>query len=312
MNALSHLEIPYESSICYSGYRKNQSPIHGTYPTYSQIYEDLQILEGEWKYLRIYDCSTHADLVLDVIRKEKLNFKIMLGADVAAEESNPNCPWDATYPTEVLVQNRKLNDAQIERQILLANKYEDIVFAVSIGNECTVDWSDHLVTVERLISFARILRQHIIQPITFCENYVPWVNKLTPLVEELDFISIHTYPVWEYQSVESALEYTKQNYYSVADFYPNMPVIITEAGWTTHSNGRGIEPWNASELFQKEYCTQLLNWSNEAGILTFLFEAFDEPWKGSDDEWEPEKHWGIYTVERTPKLFANNTISLSV
>ena len=37
------------------------------------------------------------------------------------------------------------------------------------------------------------------QPVTFCENYVPWLDKLKGLVEEVDFISIHTYPVWEYK-----------------------------------------------------------------------------------------------------------------
>ena len=33
-----------------------------------------------------------------------------------------------------------------------------------------------------------------------------------------------------------------------------------------------------------------------------MFEAFDEPWKGSPDPNEPEKHWGLYTEQRKPKL----------
>ena len=37
-------------------------------------------------------------------------------------------------------------------------------------------------------------------------------------------------------------------------------------------------------------------------ILTFVFEAFDEPWKGSPDPLEPEKHWGLFYVDRSPKL----------
>jgi Glycosyl hydrolases family 17 len=45
-----------------------------------------------------------------------------------------------------------------------------------------------------------------------------------------------------------------------------------------------------------------MHWTREAGILTFVFEAFDEPWKGSDDPMEPEKHWGLFTVDRRPKL----------
>jgi len=36
-------------------------------------------------------------------------------------------------------------------------------------------------------------------------------------------------------------------------------------------------------------------------ILTFVFEAFDESWKGSNEALEPEKHWGLFTVNRKPK-----------
>jgi len=33
-----------------------------------------------------------------------------------------------------------------------------------------------------------------------------------------------------------------------------------------------------------------------------VFEAFDEPWKGSSDPLEPEKHRGLFTVDREPKI----------
>ena len=79
-------------------------------------------------------------------------------------------------------------------------------------------------------------------------------------------------------------------------------VVITEAGWTTASNGRGIEPWNASEELQARYYEELVEWTSSENILTFVFEAFDEPWKGSPDPLEPEKHWGLFNVERVPKL----------
>jgi exo-beta-1,3-glucanase (GH17 family) len=78
-------------------------------------------------------------------------------------------------------------------------------------------------------------------------------------------------------------------------------VVITEAGWTTRSNGRGIRPDNASPALQAAYLEQLVAWSRREGVLTFVFEAFDEPWKGSPDPQEPEKHWGLFTVDRRPK-----------
>jgi len=302
MKYLEQLGIEFGNAICYSGYREGQSPIDKTYPSYDQVVEDLKILEGQWQYLRIYDSSKHADLVLEAIRNEKLNFKVMLGADVAAEVNNPGCPWGADHSESVLEENRLANDQQIDRMIVLAIEYGDIVFSVSVGNEATVEWSDHQVPVERLISFVKKIKKTVKQPVTFCENYVPWTEKLEPLVAELDFISLHTYPVWEYHTIEGALQYTKQNYKSVAKHYPDKPVVVTEAGWTTKSNGRGIEPWNASQDFQAEYYSQLIDWSHNKKILTFVFEAFDEPWKGSTDPHEPEKHWGVFTVDRKPKV----------
>jgi exo-beta-1,3-glucanase (GH17 family) len=291
----------YGNAICYSGYRTGQRP-GVAYPSYKEVLEDLLILKGRWQYLRLYDCTPHADVVLRVIRKEGLPFKVMLGAYIEAEVNNPQCPWGGVHEESVLRKNRKRNEAEIQRLIKLAREYEDIVMAVSVGNEATVDWNDHMVPVERVVQFAREVKAAVKQPVTFCENYVPWTGKLAPLAEVVDFISIHSYPEWEQKSIAQALDYTKENYYSVANRYPDKPVIITEAGWTTASNGRGIPPALANEENQKRYIDELMTWSAQTGIVTFIFEAFDEEWKGSADPQESEKHWGLYTTNRKPKL----------
>ena len=295
-------KLNFASAICYSGYREGQSPREGVYPSHEQVKEDLIILQNHWQYLRLYDCGPHAQIVLDVIEQEKLNIKLMLGADIGAEQTNPGCPWGAQFSEEELEKNTQANEDQIDKLIAFANAYPNIISAVSIGNEASVDWTDHLVPVERLVGYAKHVKAHIDQPVTFCENYVPWCQKLQPLGEVLDFISIHTYPAWEYQTIDTALAYTIQNYQSVANAYPDKQIVITEAGWTTSSNGRGIECWNASPELQSTYYQQLLNWSIENQVVTFFFEAFDEPWKGSPDENEPEKHWGMFYVDRNPKL----------
>ena len=299
--------LPFATAICYSGYREGQNPREGIYPSYEQVKEDLLILHDQWCYLRLYDCGPHAEIVLNVIESEHMNFKLMLGADIGAEQINPNCPWGAQYSDDELAKNANANQAQIEKLIELANAYPEIITAVSIGNEASVDWTDHLVPVERLVSYAQQVKNNVTQPVTFCENYVPWCQKLQPLVEVIDFISIHTYPAWEYQTIETALAYTIENYQSVANAYPDKQIVITEAGWTTASNGRGIECWNASPELQAIYYQQLLDWSKENKITTFIFEAFDEPWKGSGDDNEPEKHWGLFYVDRTPKLVMRET-----
>lgn len=294
--------LKFASAICYSGYREGQNPREGIYPSYEEVKEDLLILQGKWQYLRLYDCGPHAQIVLDVITREDLDFRIMLGADIGAELVNPGCPWGAQYSEEELASNAEANEKQIDKLIEFATFYPEVIKAVSIGNEASVDWTDHLVPVEKLVYYAKKVKASVDQPVTFCENYVPWCQKLQPLVEVVDFISIHTYPAWEYKTIENALAYTIENYQSVAQQYPDKQIVITEAGWTTASNGRGIECWNASPELQALYYQQLLEWSQENEIVTFFFEAFDEPWKGSPNEDEPEKHWGLFYVDRTPKL----------
>jgi len=298
----SDLSLPHGNAICYSGYRQDQNPRTGVYPSHHEVKEDLLILAKNWDYLRLYDSSRHAEIVLDVIESESLDFKVMLGVDLGAELSNPECPWGADFSEETLRANRADNDRQVDRAIELANRYPDSVFAVAVGNEAAVEWTDHLVSVDRLIEHVRKVKRAVDQPVTSCDNYVPWTNKLEPLAAELDFISIHTYPAWEHRTMVDAVEYTQENYHSVQDHYPDKLVVITEAGWPTASNGRGIKPGNASEKVQAQYYDELLAWTAEANILTFVFEAFDEPWKGSADPLEPEKHWGLFTLDRSPKL----------
>lgn len=301
MNLTNKLNLPFGNAICYSGFREGQQP-GGIYPNYEEIKEDLLILHGHWKYLRLYDCDEHSEIVLEVIIKEKLDFKVMLGAYIVAEMNNFGCPWGATYTEEQLVENKKFNIARIEKLIRLANEYPEIIFSLSAGNEACVDWTDHYVSVKSVIDYVKMIKKGAKQPVTFCENYVPWLDKLKPLVQEVDFISIHTYPVWEYKHIHDSLEYTKQNYYAVADKYPDIPVVITEAGWATNSNGRGIDQEHVSEENQEIYYNDLMEWTTKEEILTFVFEAFDEPWKGSPEPLEPEKHWGLFKVDRTPKL----------
>ncbi len=295
------MQFEFGPAICYSGYRAGQSPAT-QYPTYNQVMEDLVLISKHWKYIRLYDADRHAQTVLDVIRREKIDLKVMIGTCLNAEQNNDACPWHrSNYSQAQLKANKKLNRKQIRQLIDLANKYADLVFAVSAGNEATVDWTDHLVPVETVIDYVRMIKKGTDKPVTFCENYVPWQEKLKELAVEVDFISLHTYPIWEYKRIDEALLYTIENYECVNCKYPDKTIVITEAGWATNSNGRGIPSDHANEKFQKVYYDSLSRWSLENNVLTFVFEAFDEDWKGSDEPLEPEKHWGLFTIDRKPK-----------
>lgn len=301
MNFFRQFNLPFAKAICYSGFREGQQP-GGPYPSYEEVKQDLLLLQPHWKYLRLYDCDAHAKTVLDVIAGEQLDFKLMMGAYIEAEMNNFGCPWGGgVYTEEQLERNYRKNDEKIQRLIDWANRYPEIIFSLSVGNEACVDWTDHYVPVQRVADFAKKVKEKTRQPVTFCENYVPWLNKLKPLAEVVDFISIHTYPVWEYKHIHEAISYTRENYNAVATMYPGKAIVITEAGWATNSNGRGIQPEAVNEENQKVYYEDLMRWSEKNQVLSFFFEAFDEPWKGSAHPLEPEKHWGLFYENRLPK-----------
>ncbi len=302
MNFFEQFNLPFAKAICYSGFRDGQQP-GGITPSYDEVKEDLLLLQPHWKYLRLYDCDEHARTVLDVITNEQMDYKLMMGAYIEAEMNNFGCPWGGgVYTEEQLKLNQKRNDEKIQRLIDWANQFPEIIFSLSVGNEACVDWTDHYVPVQRVVEFAKKVKQQAMQPVTFCENYVPWLNKLRPLAEVVDFISIHTYPVWEYKNIHEAIEYTSENYKIVADAYPGKAIAITEAGWATNSNGRGIHPEHVNEENQKIYFQDLMEWSKKNKVPAFFFEAFDESWKGSSHPLEPEKHWGLFRIDRSPKL----------
>lgn len=299
-------------AICYSGFRNGQRPgVH--YPSYEEVKEDLLLLNGRWKYLRLYDVDEHALTVIQVIHNEGYDFKLMLGAYIEAEMNNFGCPWKGgVYPEAILEANKSSNDRKIERLILWANQFPEIINCLSVGNEACVDWTDHFVSEDRVIEMVRKVKIEAKQPVTFCENYVPWLNRLKPLAAEVDFISIHTYPVWEYKHIHEAIDYTRENYELVHRLYPHVPIVITEAGWATNSNGLGILQEHVNEENQATYFQDLMDWAEENQLLVYFFEAFDEQWKGADDPDEPEKHWGLFHTDRTPKHCAKNLLQTAL
>lgn len=312
MDTFKALNLSPGRAICYSGFREGQQP-GSVYPSYAEVREDLLLLHGHWKYLRLFDCDPHAATVIEVINREGLDFKLMMSAYIGAEMNNFNCPWGGgVYSEEQLEQNCLENQNKINRLITWANQFPDLIFSLSVGNEACVEWTDHYVPESKVLDYVKQVQAGAKQPVTFCENYAPWLTKLKKLADAVDVISIHTYPVWEYKHIGESLDYTKGNYYDVAEKYPDKPVIITEAGWATNSNGKGINPEHVNETYQQIYFDLLMEWAEKENILAFFFEAFDESWKGSPEPLEPEKHWGLFKIDRTPKLAVRHSMQLEI
>ncbi|NIV18733.1 MAG: hypothetical protein GWN47_10095 [Woeseiaceae bacterium] len=298
-------------AVAYSGFREGQHPDRGdgaVNPSRAEILEDLQILADHgFGLIRMYDTSSNTRDTLDLIRQHELPVKVLLGIWLRAEVSNHlGCPWlDEPIPDDVLAANVVLNAEEIQRGIGLAHEFNDVVVAVNVGNEALVDWNDHMVPAEKVISYVREVKSAIDQPVTVAENYEWWKRDGEALAAELDFIGVHTYPVWEDKSIDEALAYTLANIEGVRSALPGKPLAILEAGWATRATQFGER---AGESFQARYFAEMSRWARTANTTVFFFEAFDEPWKG--DERDPlgaEKHWGLFNVDRTPKQVMRNT-----
>lgn len=291
----------YDKAICYSGFRQGQSPLTDVYPTYEQVKEDLMILDRDFNYIRMYHPNEHAKTALAVIRQENLNLKVMLGMDLLGESSNPNCSWGGDYTVVECAHNIKYNQDALFQLINLANEYSDIVYSVSAGNESVPEWNENLVEPQRVLYFVNELKRYVSQPVTYCDNFYYWGNTLSEVAEAVDFISVHTYPVWTGKKLSEAFETSINEYNYIKSLYPNKEVIITEAGWPTKTDNTSITKENVGEFHQVTYIKQMEKWSKEQDVLIYYFEAFDEPWKGSSNLNEPEKNWGFYHENRTPK-----------
>jgi exo-beta-1,3-glucanase (GH17 family) len=271
----------YGNAVGYSGYRAGQSPQLKRYPTQTQIFQDLTILKKNWNLIRLYGSDQHSQDVLEVIRRNHLGIKVLLGIWL---DGRPG------YEGE--------NADQIATGIRLANKYNHIVVAVNVGNEILVSWSLHKLSEERAIEYVEQVKKAVKCPVTVADDVLYWQQPQAKLTDYVDFITMHAYPIWGGVDIDTAMSTTIQLYESVRKAHPGKTIVIGEAGWASFTTGDRHAPRAGDETKQKRYFEELTAWAKANNVTVFYFEAFDEPWKGTGTE----GHWGLFSVDRKAKL----------
>ena len=174
--------------------------------------------------------------------------------------------------------------------------------------------------------------------ITSSDNFASWgggdesyhTKDLTALIKAVDFVSMHTYPFhdshynsdyWVAPEDESDLPvaekaeaamsrasaYAMDQYKKTADYIESLgikkPIHIGETGWASISNSlygpKGSRA--ADEYKSKLYHEAMREWTTEAGLSCFYFEAFDEPWKDAGNEGGSENHFGLINIKGQAK-----------
>ena len=285
-------------AVSYGPYREGQAPgVKG--PSDAELLEDLRIIAGHWNLIRVYGADEDTRRILRVIDANELPIKVMLGTWLTYEEDSP--------------ERRTANIDQVARGIHLANQYPETVIAVSVGNETQVYWSAHRMQPQSLIRYIRAVRSAVSVPVTTADDYNFWNKRESArIADEIDFVVLHMHPVWNGQTLQSAIGWLDSTYDDIQSRHPKKNVIVGETGWATQYNPEKTGPGEQGTLVKGEvsvaaqgvFLIQLHHWVETRRITTFLFEAFDEPWKGGGQKSPPneiEKHWGVFYENRTPK-----------
>ncbi|MFT7580945.1 MAG: exo-beta-1,3-glucanase (GH17 family) [Myxococcota bacterium] len=282
---------PLLNGISYGPFRKGQKP-GGPNPTRAQIVEDLKIIAERWQMIRVYDALEPTETIVKAVRDEAIPLKVMLG--VWLDRKDPG-----------------VNAHRVREAIRIANTYPDQIIAVSVGNESQVYWSGHRIPAAALLGPLKEVRAAISQPVTTADDYNFWNRPESQRVaEHVDFLLLHAYAMWNKQPLNHAVGWTGGVVDAIQGHHPDLTIVIGETGWATELNPEGEErkyiKAPTGEAEQARFFKDLTSYLTTRGIPYFYFSAFDEPWKGSADPREVEKHWGLYNVDRTPKRALND------
>lgn len=289
------------NAISYGPHRDGQGP-HGAQPTREQIEEDVKIMYQHWQLLRMYATGDATRWVLETIRKHKLPMRVMVGLWIDPEVQRDQ---DGKVIGEIPAA-KAANRKQVAEAIELAREFPELVWAINVGNETQIFWSKHKVEPQRLLQYIREVRRATKAPISTADDSLFWYSDDSqPFAGEVDFILTHVYALWRGKQLHEAIAYTKEDYAKVVAHFPKHPVVIGESGWATSMHRGGEEAqWikgQPGKAEQTKFTADYLAWTTEDKIINFLFQAFDEKWKGGDHPKEVEKHWGVYYSNRTPK-----------
>jgi exo-beta-1,3-glucanase (GH17 family) len=346
---------PQYRAMSYGGYRENTRDIQ---PTIPQLKEDLRILSAMGiKVLRTYNVHyDEAGNLLQAIRDMKqedpgFEMYVMLGLWIDAKHA-----W-TTEPERIRDEDAERNVIEIARGVELANEYPDIVTMLSVGNEAMVHWAwEYHVDPSVILRWARHLQELKanggLPPslwITSSDNFASWggggpeyhKEALNELIAEVDFISMHTYPMhdthynpafWNSRDDEAGLsdlekvdaamlrsrDYAISQYQSVVSYMTSLgvdkPVHIGETGWATQSNeqygdggSRAVDEYKSAR-----YHELIREWSDSQNITVFYFIGFDEQWKDAANPMGSENHFGLINLQGQAKFALWNSVDAGI
>ncbi|OZY41893.1 beta-(1-3)-glucosyl transferase [Pseudomonas fragi] len=260
------------SGFSYSPFQQGQYPQKDQYPTDDEMRRDLEIISKLTDNIRTYS----VDGTLGDIPKlaEEFGLRVTIGIWISPDLER--------------------NEREIQKAIELANNSRSVVRVV-VGNEALFREE---ITPEDLIVLLDRVRAAVKVPVTTSEQWHIW-EKYPQLAKHVDLIAAHILPYWEFIPVDKAGEFVLDRARDLKKMFPKKPLLLSEVGWP--SNGRMRGGADATPADQAIYLRTLVNTLNRRGYNYFVIEAFDQPWKASD-EGSVGAYWGVYNAARQQKF----------
>ena len=275
------------------------------------------------------------------LKKEDPNFQmfVMLGAWIdcknawTGQEPDHNVESEANAAEIERAVNLANEYPEIVKVVAVGNEAM-VKWAASyyVQPDVILKWVNHLQNLKAEGKLPKELW------ITSSDDFASWgggdaeyhTPDLEALIKAVDYISMHTYPYhnthynpefWTQpdqevdlsdkekvdKAMQRALLFAQKQYDSVANYMKslgvNKPIHIGETGWASVSNGfYGPDGSRATDEYKQSMYHKLIrDWTAEAGVSCFYFEAFNEPWKDSHNPKGSENHFGLFTVDGKAK-----------
>ncbi|MDO7910803.1 glycosyltransferase [Pseudomonas monteilii] len=260
------------SGFSYSPFRLNESPQRGQYPSEQELREDLAQLSTLTDSIRLYTVEGSQAQIPRLA--EEMGLRVTLGIWISPDLER--------------------NEREIARAIELANTSRSVIRVV-VGNEALFREE---VTPQGLIAYLDRVRAAVKVPVTTSEQWHIW--KAHPeLAGHVDLIAAHILPYWEFVPMQDSVQFVLDRARELKQQFPRKPLLLSEVGWP--SNGRMRGGADATQADQAIYLRTLVNTLNRRGYNYFVIEAYDQPWKASD-EGSVGAYWGVFNAARQQKF----------
>ena len=262
---------PRVNGLTYAPFGRDDAPWVRKLPIQQLLDEDLKLLATITNEVRVYSAAQFPDLPAIAARH---GLRVTLGA------------W--------LYKDYTQNVYEIDAALRIANTHTNVT-RLLIGNESVLKEN---LTPEQLTGFLRQARRATTLPVSTAEPWHVWL-KHPELANEVDFVTVHLLPYWEGVGIETALEESLQRLAWVRERHPSKKIVIGEVGFP--SSGKGIKRALPSPAVQAVFVRQFIARAAKEKLDYFFIEAFDQPWKRSE-EGLAGAYWGFFDAARSPKF----------